>query len=240
MVQNGGSRFPQQRCIAVMLMLAAAVEGGDKPAELQVKKSVLAHVKCQVCEMLVAQARDYSDTLTPRNEDTIGDMLDDVCSVKKKPGRWLTKIDITQNAEGNLVLEKKDVPLGKCQKECTTNHRACVSLLNGREEDLREMLLDRLDSSTMQTKFCKKMCMSKKPPLEDWEDEEFVALTEEDDRELDFLEMGEELTGMKQQMFSGEELKAMSPGEREDFWAIQRAAQHEHDVKWESKKEKEL
>merc|ERR1719215_2571340 len=103
---------------------------------MSVAKEAIAHVSCQVCELAVTEAKAYAKENAIVDEDGIADLVDGLCSLKNKQGRWVSQIDIfRETADGRLQIEKQPGP-GECKTECLTVQRACTQSLNGKEETL--------------------------------------------------------------------------------------------------------
>merc|ERR1719262_790764 len=92
-------------------------------------KEGIAHVQCKVCEMAMKEARDYATENNIKDDDSLSDMIDGLCSVKKKEGKWVSMLDITREDDGApLELTKKGM-IGYCKSECLTVQRACTASL---------------------------------------------------------------------------------------------------------------
>merc|ERR1712050_666315 len=117
-------------------------------------------------------------------EDAIGDVVDNLCSVKKKEGRWVSKFDIEHvDGDGSLALKEQSTP-GVCRTECATIQRACSVSLKG---DLAGMLLKSKGEEEIRDKLCRKACKRKLPKLASWADEAFEA---RDAKDIELEDMG--------------------------------------------------
>merc|ERR1711860_302558 len=128
-----GSKAPS---LFANIVLCAILEHGDAG----VSKEAIANIKCEVCGIAVQEARSYAQENSVNDEDGLSDLVEGICSVKKKEGRWVAKFDITrEDDEAPLTLTKQG--LGACKNECLTIQRACAASLKGQEETLVELLI---------------------------------------------------------------------------------------------------
>lgn len=67
--------------------------------------ALVAHVKCQVCEIGVQQARRQARNKSIEGEDRLADFVENLCSWRQPEGRWLARLDITQRGP-----KTKDAP----------------------------------------------------------------------------------------------------------------------------------
>eukprot|EP00435_Cladocopium_sp_Y103_P075506 s111_g58.t3 len=200
-----------RRVVALLLALPQA--------NAVVSKDAVASLQCQVCEHAVEEAIIYSKENKISSEDDLNDMIDGLCSVKKKEGRWVAHLDIVQEDPGGpLSVEKQDV-LGYCKGECTVVQRACQSSLRGKEESLASMLQQDTGNKKMKEKVCKKICEKKRPKIADWKDELFEPRDPKEVETQDMMAKMKAETGMSMKMYSREELEMMTDGDMETMAA---------------------
>jgi len=81
------------------LPLAAGKKGksGSKShTNTDAAAALVSHIKCQVCEIGVQQARRQARNKSIEGEDRLTDFVENLCSMRQPEGRWLTRLDITQ------------------------------------------------------------------------------------------------------------------------------------------------
>merc|ERR1712066_747268 len=99
------------------------------------------------------------------DEDGLSDLVDNMCSVKKKEGRWVARYDITrEDKDSPLSLERQE-GVGECHNECLTMQRACGAALKGNEDTLASLLASGASAKELKKKMCKKLCAKKAPKL---------------------------------------------------------------------------
>mmetsp|Transcript_55676 Transcript_55676/g.86459 ORF Transcript_55676/g.86459 Transcript_55676/m.86459 type:complete len:221 (-) Transcript_55676:53-715(-) len=180
------------------------------------KDDVVSHLLCPICEQMIKEARSYADKNKLSSGDDYSDLVDNLCAIKKKEGRWVTSIDISQKAGGQNLLQfvRRD-DVGECHRECHFSQRACVEALRGKEESLAEMLAQRMPEEKMRKQICKKSCKRKQlPQLPAWEDEEFVARDAAMVTQEDLLPPG-------MQAYNAQDILSMSQSDQMAFFADQ-------------------
>merc|ERR1712032_992914 len=186
-----------------------------------VSKSAIAHVQCQVCEMAVKEASDHAKENAIRDEDGLADLVDGLCSVKQKSGRWVAMVNLFReddDADGPIVAEKQ-ADTGVCRNECTTVQRACTSGLKGKEDTLASLLLKGANTKELVKKVCKQTCAKPLPKLGKWVDEAFEARDAKEVETEDLIEKMRKETGMGMKMYKREDLLSMSEGDMETMAA---------------------
>lgn len=143
------------------------------------RKDAQLHVECYVCNLMVHEAHSYMKQNELKVEDDVADMIDGLCSTKRKEGRWVASTDILMHHDDTLIIQRmKD--LGECRKECQIIQKSCLDALEEEEDTLKTMLLEEEAVPKMQRKFCKDTCKRKAkgklPKLNGWEDEEFKVI----------------------------------------------------------------
>ncbi|CAK0836428.1 unnamed protein product [Prorocentrum cordatum] len=129
----------------VLAFLARGVCGG-------VSKDAVAHVQCQVCEQAASEAVDFAKENAIKDEDGLADMVEGLCSSKKKEGRWVARYDVTRKgADAQLAIERQD-GLGNCNSECLIIIRACEAALKGQDDALTSLLLAGKDARQIRKK----------------------------------------------------------------------------------------
>jgi len=68
----------------------------------------VAHIQCQICGQAVTEVHRMAQNLSASEEESLADLVDGICSLKKKEGQWLLSLDIiryTAEVEARFVLE---------------------------------------------------------------------------------------------------------------------------------------
>mmetsp|Transcript_127231 Transcript_127231/g.360105 ORF Transcript_127231/g.360105 Transcript_127231/m.360105 type:complete len:227 (+) Transcript_127231:72-752(+) len=183
-----------------------------------VSKEAVASIRCDVCGIAVQEARAYAQENTISDEDGLSDLVEGLCSVKKKEGRWVAKYDISrEDDEAPLTLTRQG--LGECRNECLTMQRACAAALKGQEEAMVELLMAGKGQNEMKKKLCKKQCAKAPPRLKEWTDEVFVPRDEKEVETEDMIEKMRAETGMGMKMYKRDEMLSMSEGDMETMAA---------------------
>lgn len=180
-------------------------------AEMQ--KQAVEHIKCQACELAMESAVEHAEQSKEKDEDTLADIVDGLCTVKKVQGKWTAKQDI-QKKNGELKLVAQG-GIGKCKSECAAVQRACTAVLKNKEDTIVSLLQAGKDAATLKTKACKKICAKKLPALVEWKDE---AYDERDPKEVEAEERVEKMraeTGQNFRMWSRDEIASMSEADIE-------------------------
>lgn len=214
-----GAPRPLRRLFALAL-LARGVCGG-------VNKDAVAHVQCQVCRQAVSEAVDYARDNAIKDEDGLADMVEGLCSSKKKEGRWVARYDIVRKgADAQLEIERQD-GLGFCNSECLIIIRACEASLKGQDDALTSLLLAGKDANAIRKKTCKKACDKKKklPKLSSWTDETWDPRDEKELETEDMIAKMKAETGMGMKMYKREDMLSMSEGDMEAMAAREALAQ---------------
>merc|ERR1719410_1941697 len=161
------------------------------------------------------EAHTYAVENKLEDEDELSDMVDGLCSVKNKEGRWVSKLDIVrEDSESQLTVERQQT-MGFCKSECLTVQRACSAALKGREEDLVSMLQGRKSAKEMKKNMCKKQCKKTLPKLKQWTDEAFAPRDEKEVETEDMIAKMKAETGMGMKMYKREDLLGLSEGDME-------------------------
>mmetsp|Transcript_128660 Transcript_128660/g.320906 ORF Transcript_128660/g.320906 Transcript_128660/m.320906 type:complete len:235 (+) Transcript_128660:84-788(+) len=198
-----------------LLFLGLLPDRGDA-----IMKEAVEHVKCEICEMAVEAASSYAKENAINDEDGLNDMMEGLCSVKKKEGRWVSRLDIVREDEdAQLTVQRMDTP-GFCKNECLTVQRACQASVDSKADDFVSWLLKGKSVKEMKKKLCKKICSKAVPKLgKKWKDEPFE---ERDAKEMETEDMIEKMraeTGMGMKMYKREDLLSMSEGDMETMAA---------------------
>merc|ERR1739844_197697 len=159
---------------------------------------------------------EYVEENKIKEEDAIADVVDMMCSVKKKEGRWVSKYDITRDDDDSpLKLVGKET-MGYCHSECMAIQRACVASLKSKEDVIIPLLVSRKGPEELKKVMCKKICDKKKlPALKGWVDQEWKP---RDTKELEAEERVAKMeaeSGQKYQMWSREQIASMSQADIE-------------------------
>merc|ERR1719356_483043 len=116
----------------------------------------------------MVEVHKYAEENTIRDEDGLTDLVDGLCSMKKKEGRWVTKFDIVrEDSDAQLAIEKMPT-MGVCKNECLTVQRACENVLKDKEEKLVSFLLNGKSVKEMKKSMCKATCKKTPPKLGKW------------------------------------------------------------------------
>mmetsp|Transcript_32532 Transcript_32532/g.95198 ORF Transcript_32532/g.95198 Transcript_32532/m.95198 type:complete len:237 (-) Transcript_32532:126-836(-) len=181
----------------------------------EVSKDVVEHMKCQACQMAIAEAVLHAAELKARDEDTLSDLVDGLCTVKKPEGKWTAKYDIVQKGKDGPLTMVKQEGIGICKSECLALQRGCAAVLKNKEETIVSMLLSGKKAEDIEKKVCKKICSKKLPPLKDFNDEPYRP---RDPKEVEAEERVEKMraeTGQNFKMWSREEIASMSQADIE-------------------------
>mmetsp|Transcript_85595 Transcript_85595/g.255100 ORF Transcript_85595/g.255100 Transcript_85595/m.255100 type:complete len:228 (-) Transcript_85595:56-739(-) len=196
-------------------LLACAALCALPGARAAVSKEAVAHIQCQVCEIAVEQARSYASENKVEDEDGLTDLVDGLCSVKNKAGRWVSKLDITrEDSDAQLTVEEQE-GISVCKSECLTVQRACAAALRGQEESLVGWLQSSKSTKEMKKRLCKKTCKKTPPKLTKWVDEPFEARDAKEVETEDMMAKMQAETGMGMKMYKREDLLSMSEGDME-------------------------
>jgi len=176
------------------------------------------HIQCAVCKLMVQEAGRQAKVqdLKESDEDAYADIIDHLCTVKQKQGRWVSSIDISEpeDGDGQLQIEKKP-DVGECKTECHLARAACLKALKGNEEALQSLLRSGLELEEISGRVCKKTCKSLElPDLEDWIDEPFVPRDPASVQQEDMLPPG-------MRAYDANDIVSMSEGDAKAFSADQ-------------------
>merc|ERR1712232_430279 len=139
------------------------------------------------------------------DEDELGDLVDNLCIPKKKEGKWVTKMDITREADDAPLTLRRHDKVGECKSECKAVQQACVKALKGKEEVVTSLLKEAAGLAKLQNTVCEKACKAKNlPKLETWTDEEFQE--DKDEAINSLMESMKGVPGM-------ENMKMFKPGD---------------------------
>ncbi|CAJ1445105.1 unnamed protein product [Effrenium voratum] len=188
-------------------------------AKAGVSKEAVGSLQCQICEIAVEEAIIYSRENKISGEDELSDMVDGLCSVKKKEGRWVSQLDVVQEDPGGPLSVEKQADIGYCRSECTIVQRACQTSLRGKEETLASLLQSGAKPKKIKDQVCKKICGKKRPKVTDWKDEPFEARDQKEVETEDMIAKMKAETGMGMKMYRREELMGMSEGDMETMAA---------------------
>uniref|UniRef100_A0A7S1L2Q5 Saposin B-type domain-containing protein n=1 Tax=Alexandrium catenella TaxID=2925 RepID=A0A7S1L2Q5_ALECA len=210
-----GAMGARELPVAARALLACTVLCALPQTHAGVSKEAVVHIQCQVCEFAVEQAKSYASENSISDEDALSDLVDGLCSIKNKAGRWVSKLDIyREDSDAQLQIELQDT-IGVCKTECLTVQRACAAALKGQEESLVGLLQSGKTAKEMKKKLCKKTCKKTPPKLAKWVDEAFEGRDEKEVETEDMLEKMKAETGMGMKMYKREDLLSMSEGDME-------------------------
>ena len=108
-------------------------------------------MKCEVCKHAVHNAMLQKDEAELQNEPDV------ICNPRTPIGRWLTRFNIEDEANGGISLIDMGAP-GKCRLECSRVARACENG-NWEADRLVDMVLKHgySEEKTI-AKLCSKAC----------------------------------------------------------------------------------
>lgn len=197
----------------------------------------VAQVKCAVCELAMKEASILVEELglDVKVEDDVIDFADSLCTLRKREGRWLRRLDVQDAADGRLKI-KNMTDYGECRNECLMVRKACLSVLDSKQEDLVDLLRARSAASDLKAKMCKAVCKKKLPPLKRKRvDEEFMKGA--DAGILQMMENRDKLreeTGQVFDVVKRDEMDSMSVGDMEAQAAQDAFAEQLRDARAES------
>merc|ERR1719188_702128 len=152
--------------------------------------------------MAVDEAARHAEESKSKDEDTLADLVDGLCTIKKKEGKWTAQYDIVRKgADAPLALRKME-GIGLCKSECLALQRGCTASLKNKEETIVSMLLSKKSAEDLKKKVCKKTCAKKLAPPKELEAEERVEKMQAE-------------TGQRYKMWSKEEIAGMSQADIE-------------------------
>lgn len=211
--------------LATVSLLSVCQGWETTPKKGRVSKEAIAHVQCEVCELLAESVSSYAKEHAIHDEDGIADMLEGACSVKKLEGRWVSTLDIVRkDSDAQLSVVRQETP-GYCRQECLIVQRACEASLKNKEEDLTSMLLQGKTVQDMKKSMCKKLCKKAAPKLAEWKDEVFEARDVKEMETEDMMAKMKAETGMGMKMYKREDMLSMSEGDMEIMAAKEALAQ---------------
>lgn len=181
----------------------------------EVSNKVVEHVKCWACETAIEEAARAAENSKEKDEDTLAELVDGLCTLKKKEGKWTAKYDIVREGSDTPLEFEKQEGIGKCRMECLTIQRACAMVLKNKEETIVELLMSGKSADAIKSKVCKKLCAKKLPKLTEWVDE---AFSPRDQKEVEAEERVEKMraeTGQNFKMWSRDEIAGMSQADIE-------------------------
>lgn len=76
-----------------------AVASGELLADAE--RALVSHIKCQVCEVGVQEARRFSRNHSIVDEDALSKFADNLCSLRHAGGHWIARLDIMQKSESD-------------------------------------------------------------------------------------------------------------------------------------------
>lgn len=100
-------------------------------------------------------------------EIKIMDITEKICDTKKVPGSWILKQDVVEKGSA-LKLEEQGEE-GECGSECKTIERTCMEIMDYRDTDIAEALVDEeMTKKQLLGLICKDLsgaCVGSIPPL---------------------------------------------------------------------------
>eukprot|EP00927_Polykrikos_kofoidii_P056670 TRINITY_DN50756_c0_g1_i1.p1 TRINITY_DN50756_c0_g1~~TRINITY_DN50756_c0_g1_i1.p1 ORF type:complete len:285 (+),score=54.98 TRINITY_DN50756_c0_g1_i1:71-856(+) len=145
--------------IWALIVFTTAVQCAPKDQEV-------ALLKCVVCEHAMAEAQISHlslDSTEAKSEEMVTDLVDSLCTLAKREGRWLRRLDVVDAVGGKLGIKNMS-EYGECRNECFLVRKACKSALGGQEEVLVSLLLSKAPLEKLRQKACGRACSKKKAP----------------------------------------------------------------------------
>merc|ERR1719232_1441651 len=93
--------------------------------------------------------------LKEKDEDTVADLVDGLCTLKKAQGKWTAQYDIVRRVPDGPLKLQKQAGIGKCNSECVAIQRACTAVLKNKEDTVVSALLGSKSLDVLQAKVCK-------------------------------------------------------------------------------------
>merc|ERR1712154_599089 len=97
-------------------------------------------------------------------EDEVIDFADNLCTLSKREGRWLRRLDVLDTEDGG-VTAKNMSDYGECRSECLLVRKACKAVLGNKQEDLVELIRAGSSVAALTNGICKSACRKKAKPL---------------------------------------------------------------------------
>lgn len=180
-----------------------------------VNNVAIVHISCETCGMAMEQAHKHAQENAVKDGDGLLDLVDGLCSTKKKEGRWVSEVDIAREGDDAPLTLERTGAVGHCKSECLAVQRACQNSLKGKEETIVSLLLAGNGPADMKKKVCKKVCDKKLPSLGKWSDEPFRPRNVKDLEAEERVQKMEAETGQKFKMWSRDEIASMSEADIE-------------------------
>eukprot|EP00747_Dinoflagellata_sp_TGD_P018544 gnl/TRDRNA2_/TRDRNA2_126571_c0_seq1.p1 gnl/TRDRNA2_/TRDRNA2_126571_c0~~gnl/TRDRNA2_/TRDRNA2_126571_c0_seq1.p1 ORF type:complete len:227 (+),score=65.60 gnl/TRDRNA2_/TRDRNA2_126571_c0_seq1:57-737(+) len=206
-----------RRHLAYALLLSSLL-AADAAADARIKDEEVAQVKCEVCEFATLEAHALVVELgvDRKNEEELTDFAESICSLGKREGRWLRRLDVKNMPDKHLQVVNK-TEYGECRSECLLVRKACQVALKNKEDSIVDLLRSQTPVGTFTKSICKKACAKKPKPLSyDRKDEAWVQGP--DAGMLQIAENRDKLrqeTGQVMEVFRREDMESMSDGDKE-------------------------
>mmetsp|Transcript_14092 Transcript_14092/g.26128 ORF Transcript_14092/g.26128 Transcript_14092/m.26128 type:complete len:171 (-) Transcript_14092:92-604(-) len=145
-------------------------------ANAEPSKAAVAHVECDVCKLAMKEVRTYAKEKGVEDEDSLGDLAENLCNPEKVEGKWVKMVDIVKVAGRNsqLSLQKMSM-LGACRNECRIVEQACKKVVGKKDDQIVSLLKDEAGLSKFHNSICGKPCKKRElPKLVGWVNEDFM------------------------------------------------------------------
>eukprot|EP01084_Bolivina_argentea_P025386 47188_1 len=152
------------------------------------------YIHCETCEYATDKLYYMYDSFKDGpdwGEDTLIDILHDICNPYSNIGLWTTTIDLYVDIERYLTFDQND-KFGMCRRECETIARACQEVISDNAEEIAEWIWNNhewIKKQNMNDYICDTYCgddtdkpkvSKKKKKKEKMGKEEWIEMTDEE------------------------------------------------------------
>merc|ERR1712176_1570535 len=100
------------------------------------------YIHCETCQYAAEKVYFMYESFREGpdwGEDTLIDILHDICNPFSNIGLWATTIDLYVDVERYLTFDQND-KFGMCRRECETIARACTEVISDSAEEIAEWI----------------------------------------------------------------------------------------------------
>lgn len=122
------------------------------------------YIHCETCEYVTDKLFYMYESFKQQpdwGEDTLIDILHDICNPFSNIGLWITTIDLYVDVERYLTYDQND-KFGMCHRECETISKACQEVISDQAEELAEWIWNTPDvwikKETFTDHICENFC----------------------------------------------------------------------------------
>ena len=151
------------------------------------------YIHCETCEYVTDKLFYMYESFKAGpdwGEDTLIDILHDICNPFSNIGLWITTIDLYVDVERYLTYDQND-KFGMCHRECETISKACQEVISDQAEELAEWIWNTPDAwikkETFTDHICSPFCEDgkikvpkKKKKKDKMGKEEWIEMTDEE------------------------------------------------------------